>query len=158
VRKPAKKSRSAKPAAKQPKPSTKTAAAVLRFSITPVGAVRDEATIVAQIEAARKEAFKKFAAGSPKRKRVEARTEPEGGFLAGGVEWIWLLHVASPYLVKAGEGLATGIGVETAKLLFKRIATALRKRNLRPSEPTVVSSSVNAAAEKPRKQGKRAKR
>lgn len=153
-----KKPRSAKRAAKPPKLSTKTAAAVLRFSITPVGAARDEATIAAQIEAARKEGFKKFAAGSPKRKRVTAKTEPEGGFLAGGVEWIWLLHVASPYLVKAGEGLATGIGVETAKLLFKRVAAALRKRNLRPSEPAVVSSSVKAAQGKAQRQGKRAKR
>jgi hypothetical protein len=131
---------------KSPKREMVSANTVLRFSITPVGPARDESTIVAEVEAARREALKGFKTGKERAKKVEATAEPEGGFLAGGLEWIWLLHVAhvaSPYLIKAGEGLAAGIGTETAKLLFRRFSSALSKRNIKVSEPKVASSTVS---------------
>ncbi len=55
-----------------------------------------------------------------------------------------MAHAAAPYLQKAAEGLATGAGVETAKLLFKCFADSLRKRDFVVTEPGVASKANEA--------------
>jgi len=116
------------------KKTPKASVQVFRFSLRSAGPNRTKEQLRAAVEAARKEALKGFG-----EKHVRAKVEPEGAFLAAGLEWIWLLHVSLPYLQAAGTGVATGAGTAAGKRLFDYFARALRKRNILPGEPKVVS-------------------
>jgi hypothetical protein len=126
------------------KKTPKASMEVFRFSITSAGPKRTKRQLSAAVEAARKEALKRF-----RKKHVKAKAEPEGAFLAAGLEWVWLLHVSLPYLKAAGTAVATGAGTAAGKKLFDYFAKALRKRNILPGEPKVVPGSTESGGQKP---------
>lgn len=123
--------------------SGRTPEQVLRFTLSAVGPSRTEEELRAAAEEALKEALREFG-----ERDLQAQAEPEGGFLGMGIDWIWLLHVMLPYLQKGAEGMATYAGTQAAKKLFQYFAKALRKRDILPSEPMVVSSPDSGDAKK----------
>lgn len=125
------------------KKTQKTSVLVFRFSLRSAGPPRTKEQLRATVEEARKEALEKF-----RKSDVKAKAEPEGAFLGAGIEWVWLLHVSLPYLHAAATGLATGAGTAAGKKVFDYFAKALRKRNVLPAEPEMVTPEKKRSSDK----------
>ena len=111
------------------KRSKKVDERILRFTLSTIGPQRSEEELVRDVRAAQKEALAEV-----KKRGVKAKAEPEGGFLGAGVEWVWLLHVAQPYLRKMAEAALAAAAGETAKDLYKYLKAELVKRNIIASD------------------------
>ena len=120
---------------KSKKPPTKYP---FRVVITPLGEGRSEAELRKGVTEALGEATKEF---QKQKSAKEVRTEgtPQGGFLAAGLEWAWIISVATPFAIELLKGAAKAgaeeAGKEGAKGLFSLFKKALRKRNMTASDP-----------------------
>lgn len=93
-----------------------------RVVITPLGQGRSEAELRKGVTEALSEATKEF----QKQENVkDVRTEgtPQGGFLAAGLEWAWIISVAAPFAIELLKGAAKAgaeeAGKEGAKSLYQ---------------------------------------
>jgi hypothetical protein len=109
-----------------------------RVVITPLGQGRSEAELRKGVAQALSEATKEF---QEQKSAKEVRTEgaPQGGFLAAGLEWAWIISVVTPFAIELLRGAAKAgaeeAGKEGAKGLFSLFKEALRKRNMSASDP-----------------------
>ena len=109
-----------------------------RVVITPLGEGRSEAELRKGVTEALSEATKEF---QKQKSAKEVRTEgtPQGGFLAAGLEWAWIISVATPFAIELLKGAAKAgaeeAGKEGAKGLFSLFKKALRERNMTASDP-----------------------
>jgi intergrase/recombinase len=132
------------------KTSKKVDERVLRFTLSTTGPHRSEKELARDVKAAQKEALAEV-----RKRGVTVEAEPEGGFLGAGAEWVWLLHVAQPYLQKMVEAAFATAAAETTKDIYRHFKTALLKRNIIASDNAeeIRRTSKKSAAE--RKKGPR---
>ena len=106
--------------------------------ITPLGQGRSEAELRKGVTEALSEATKEFQKQKIA-KEVRTKATPQGGFLAAGLEWAWIISVVTPFAIEllkeAAKAGAEEVGKEGAKGLFSLFKEALGKRNMSTSDP-----------------------
>jgi hypothetical protein len=103
-----------------------------QFSLVAVGSSRSGEQIQTDVKLALQEALHDYV-------DEVATAQPEHGFLAGGLEWLWLFAVL-PGAKAAGLGFAGALGKKAGDKLYELFEKRLRKRDLLPKakapEPT----------------------
>ena len=115
--------------------TTTSPVVALRFTVKPLGPARTERQLRTDVEAAFAEALADIGArDNTIQVPVQVSIEPEGGFLAGGVE-LWALAAAAKPVALAGLKLAAGaaaaaVGKKAGESVWEAFAARLKKRNI----------------------------
>lgn len=112
-----------------------------QFSLVALGPSRSQEQIQQEIKNAVQEALQDYVEDIVQAEQIQ-------GFLAGGLEWLWLFAIL-PGTKAAGLGFAGVLGKKAGDKLFDFFEKRLRQRNLQPkaapSEATEDRSSHRTA-------------
>lgn len=107
------------------KPTIKKPVYERQFTIVAAGAPRTEAELRVEVRRALAEALQE----SGEKSGLTAKTEPHGGFLGIGAEWIWFVHMLPTAKAAADAVILGGLGKAGGKL-FDVFLEKLRRRNI----------------------------
>lgn len=102
-----------------------------QFTLVALGASRSPEQVQQEVRLARLEALEDYI-------EEAIQAEPVEGFLAGGLESLWLFAIL-PGAKAAALGFAGGLGKKAADKLYDFFENRLRKRNLLPKAASPVT-------------------